>query len=89
MSWDSDGTDFFKNCYVDGVLDVLSPSEVGSLCNDLDWNYCEEQLFAEWLIEKGFMPDPSEFFLPDGRGYLMSYRYNWVCEDKSEEIKNE
>jgi hypothetical protein len=49
-----------------------------------------EALFCEWLIERGLMPDPTEFVfepIDDNRmfGWITEDMLReWVCEDKTQ-----
>lgn len=50
-----------------------------------NWNAMQEALTAEWLIEQGLMPDPSEFYLLRANGGLASWcvrEDGWQCQDK-------
>ena len=53
-------------------------------CATKNENACmQEALTVEWLIEQGFMPDPSEVFEPGKKVYSVTDD-SWVCEDKTQ-----
>lgn len=43
----------------------------------------QEALTVNWLIEQGFMPDPSEFNVFKGEFWICEYESCWVCEDRT------
>lgn len=62
--------------------------EMAEKYDSLEASCMQEALTAEWLIEQGFMPDPSSAdFREEHNGSIWldwdSPHADWVCEDKS------